>query len=90
MLGVFQTRWWCPMCGADAAWGGTMMLGMTVFWLLVILAIAWLVLRTSRGEWGRTTPAPPESAEDILAARYARGEIDRDTFERMRADLRGP
>ncbi len=33
------------------------------------------------------TPAPPDTAEEILRQRYARGEINRHTFEQMMADL---
>jgi putative membrane protein len=56
---------------------------MILFWLipiiLVALAISYLV-RGQNGKSGRT-------ALDILEARYARGEIDRDEYLKRRADL---
>lgn len=67
----------------SAGWGF-----MGLFWVLIVLGIitllAWLGGRKgSSGGQGE----PPESALDILSKRYARGEIDREEFERMRRDL---
>lgn len=39
------------------------------------------------GGWRNWEP-PEESPEDILKRRYAKGEINKETFEKMRADLR--
>ena len=59
------------------AWGGA-------FWVILIALLVLVVLLAVR--WpGREREDPL----DILKRRYARGEIDRDTFERMRADLSG-
>lgn len=70
--------WW----GGDWFWGAwllmaTMMLG---FWALVIWAVASFV----RG--GRDDH--PRRAEDVLAERFARGEIDEGEFQRWRDVLR--
>ncbi len=56
--------------------------GMVLVWLAPILLVAGIVyaLRGRNGTPGRT-------ALDILEARYARGEIDRETFLKQRADL---
>jgi putative membrane protein len=54
--------------------------GMVIFWALVIGAVVFLVRRPVRPEG--------HSAEDILAERYARGDIDHDEFERRRALIR--
>ncbi len=67
--------------------GGGMMIGMgllvVLFWVaviaLIVLLVHWLV--------GRRESGPPESPLEILKRRYARGEIDRETFERMKRDL---
>lgn len=70
--------------------GGWMMGGMgllsILFWILIIagvvLIVRWL---TERNGQGKTSPA--ESPLDILKKRYAKGEIDRETFEKMKQDI---
>lgn len=67
-------------------WMGGMWLLSLLFWILVIagvvLVVRWLTERSRPSH-------PPESALEILEKRYARGEIDRETFERMRRDIAG-
>lgn len=65
-------------------WGGGIM--MILFWGLVILGVVFLVriaMNAGRGSPGRG----PESPLDILKKRYARGEIDRETYERMKREI---
>ncbi len=66
-------------------WMGGMWLLSILFWILVIagtvLVIKWLMDRGKDGE--------NEAPLDILKKRYARGEIDRETFERMKRDIEG-
>jgi putative membrane protein len=66
-------------------WGGHMA-GMWIFWILFIVVIVFLI------RWLAISPrgpeAPHESAEDILKKRYARGDIDREDYERRLSDLR--
>jgi putative membrane protein len=56
-------------------------------WIVALLAMVWLVVR---GAGGRP---PGEDALAILRARFARGEINAEEFERARstllADVRG-
>lgn len=58
---------------------------MVLWWALVIVGIAllvkWLFGTTAGGR-------PAGGARDILAERYARGEIDREEFENRKRDLR--
>ena len=66
-------------------WGYALMgLSTLVFWGLVITAIVLAARHV-----GRTTGAgpahPPTTAEEVLAQRYARGEIDTDGY-RARLD----
>ncbi len=66
-------------------WGmGFGWIWMIIFWVLVIAGIAYIVqavVRGSRrGEQG-------ESPLDILKKRYAKGEIGKEEFERLRDDL---
>ena len=65
---------------------------MVVFWAvvitLVILAVRYFTADRS-GAGGTTRPAPgPNRAEDLLAERFARGEIDEDEFRQRMALLR--
>jgi putative membrane protein len=73
-----------PMWGMWGLWGIGMMLGMLVFWGLVItgvvLGIRWLVRQGSAESKG-------DRALDILRERYARGEINREEFLARKRDL---
>ncbi len=69
---------------------GMHMGGMWVWWLLILALIvgaAWVVGRAAAGGGGRNAP-PAESPETILKQRYARGEIDREEYDRRLSDLR--
>lgn len=70
--------WW----GGDWSWGAWLAMTVTMFgfWALVI----WAVTSFVRGERGDR----PRDAEDVLAERFARGEIDEEEFERRRDLLR--
>jgi putative membrane protein len=60
---------------------------MLVFWIAVIVGIVflirWLASSTRSSQEIRTG----ESAHDILKKRYARGEITKDEFEKMKKDI---
>lgn len=60
---------------------------MIVVWIFVIAAIV-LVVKWIAGGHGRDG-ALSRSPSDILRERYARGEIGREEYERMRRDLGG-
>lgn len=66
--------------------------GMWLGWLLVlvvVVAVIWLIVRAAGGGERRRDHRPEtESPEQILKQRYARGEIDREEYERRLADLR--
>lgn len=79
--------------GGSGGWGmGFGLLFMILFWGLVILGIVvlvrWLV-QQSQPRRERDEPAsPPEKTPlEIVRERYARGEIDREEYERMKRDL---
>ena len=63
-------------------------LGMLLFWGLLIVGVVLLVRWLAAG---RRSEEPPQNASalDILAQRYARGEIDRAEYEQKRRDLGG-
>ena len=56
---------------------------MILFWILLIVVVIFLVKKSLSG------PGGGESAEDILKKRYARGEISKEEFERMKKDITG-
>ncbi len=74
--------------GMGYGWGW----GMIVFWLLTLALIAvlvWSVLRVPRtGHPQDGGPDRGDRAEAILRERYARNEIDDDTYRRKMDELR--
>ncbi len=64
-------------------WGGMGMIGMSLFWILLIVGIAILVKSCGICEKN----ALEKTALDILKERYARGEIEREEFEQTKHDL---
>jgi len=82
---------WAPWsCGwtGSGAWGWPGMILGIAFWVLVSMAILYLIRRvlqdTRRGRVSLTEGSGPT---DILKARYARGEISTEDFQRMKKDL---
>ena len=60
---------------------------MVVWWiagLAVLMLLVWIVARAAGGPPARAEETP----EHILKRRYARGEIDREDYERRLGDLR--
>ncbi len=72
------------MMGAGMMGAGMMMLGMLLLWTLLIVA---LVLVLQRFMTGRGSRATSLATQEILQQRYARGELDREEYERYLADL---
>ncbi|GGB92590.1 hypothetical protein GCM10011352_18310 [Marinobacterium zhoushanense] len=68
-------------------WGWMLFGGlhMLLFWLLIILGIAALV----KWLWGAEEKGSNrrQDALDVLHERYARGEIDRETYLAMKQDI---
>jgi putative membrane protein len=62
---------------------------MLLFWGMLIALVLWAV-RSIRGGGQQSRSGHTETAvpDDILAARYARGEIDDEEFQRRRELLR--
>lgn len=78
MMGNFG---WGMMDG----WGGFGWLWMVLWWALIIAGIVALV------RWFSARDGEDEKSSDralnLLKERYARGELDRETYEKMRRDL---
>lgn len=72
------------MYGSD----GWHMGGMWLWWVLLIVAAVvgvWVLVSRAHGRRGGGESGSPE---EELKRRYAKGEIDRETYERMLSDLR--
>ncbi|MEW2433281.1 SHOCT domain-containing protein [Streptomyces caniferus] len=85
--------------GGGWGWGGWFVMAviMVFFWALVIAGIVALVHYLTSARHGHQTSRPLSSgepgagnrqAEDVLADRFARGEIDDDEYKRRLALLR--
>ena len=75
------------MGGWGMGWLG--MIVMIIFWVLVIAGLVFLIkflIQTTKGE-KTVVGAGPTRATDILKERYAKGEIDKEEFEKMKRDL---
>ncbi len=79
-------------------WGVLVMaVGMVAFWGLVVAGVV-LLVRSLSGQWGgRREPVPPApplppaptawGAQQVLAERFARGEIDEQEYRQRLATL---
>ena len=66
---------------AMSGWGWLLMtLGMLGFWALVAVVAVALLRRPGQPDQQRQPDQPPPGAEEILAPRLARGELDPDEY----------
>lgn len=68
----------------DGFMGGGMWFGW-VFWIVIIVLIVYLIVRFTNQQNTRSTSN--KSALDILKKRYARGEITKEEFDKMKNDI---
>lgn len=76
------------------AWGWVgMILTMIAFWGLVVIGVVWLLRGTGPGD-RRSAESQERGPEQLLAERFARGEIDdveyRDRLAALRGESRRP
>ena len=80
--------WPNMMGGIFGGWSIIGMIFMFIFWALlitgIILLVVWLVRRASYTDRDLSRK---NNAIDILKERYARGEINKEDFERMKRDI---
>ena len=79
------------MMGFGMGFGVFGLLFMLLFWIGLILLAVWLVRVVFSGISGNRSSTPPSkkgsNALEILAQRYARGEITREQYEIMKDDI---
>ncbi|EKD39319.1 MAG: hypothetical protein ACD_75C00441G0003 [uncultured bacterium] len=76
--------------GFGEGWGPMMSFGyggMFMWMLLIVILIAALVYWLAMEAKSKTKGMSGETPLDILKKRYAKGEITRDEFEKMKKDL---
>jgi putative membrane protein len=67
--------------------GGGIGLIMIIFWVIVVVAVILLISGAVSSRHPLERDDGPVSALEILKQRYARGEIDQQTFEAMKQEL---
>ncbi len=73
-------------CGMNWGWGGMVL--QSLFWLALAGIIFWSLRSLFRQRTSLAGNAGGSSAIDILKARYARGEIDKQEFEEKLQNLK--
>lgn len=84
---VVAQRHWDGHMDMDGGWWIVMMVGMVLFWGLVVVGIVWLVhsLQGAPGLRARREPAPLE----VLDRRLAEGAVSVEEYEQRRKVLLG-
>jgi putative membrane protein len=76
-----------PMGGPGGGWGPMMGYGfggmfMWIIWIAIVGVLIYLIMQATKGR-GQAGETPLE----ILKKRYAKGEITKEEFDRMRKDI---
>ncbi len=70
-------------------WHPFMGFGLGLLWLIVIIVIVYLIYKLIKNEKILVPNRPViRGAEDILAERYAKGELTREQYTQMKEDLK--
>ena len=77
--------WAANQTGWAGGWAGPWWFLVPVLWIALVVLIVWLVIRSRRSP-GST---PLDGAIEILAVRFARGEIETDEYRRRLDEIRG-
>ena len=75
--------WWMTGNEFPGWWMMIGLLWMAVFWGGIIFLVVWGI-RTLTNRGGQASPPDPLT---VLKERYARGEITREQYEQIRADI---
>lgn len=79
--GYWPYRW--PLWGM-MPWGGMIM---GFFWIVLLVGLIYFILRAVGNRHSFQEGPHRENPLEILKKRYARGEINREEYERMKKDL---
>ena len=72
---------WHGMEGVGWGWLGLGFLHMVLFWGLIILALGGLF------KWSLGGSLSESNAVDILKVRYAKGELTREQFDKLKGEI---
>ena len=78
---------WCNF-GQWGLYGWVGLVVNLVFWIGLILLVVWIVRKIFAGSSSVQVGVSSSGAREILDMRYARGEITREQYEQMKADIR--
>ncbi|MER7393935.1 SHOCT domain-containing protein [Streptomyces sp. NPDC000151] len=72
-----------------SGWGYVVMIVQVLFWGMLIVGVAFLVRHLARSRPGNQAPPVHQAPEQVLAERFARGEMDEEEYRRRLSTLRG-
>lgn len=77
------------MMYGNFGWGW--MVVMPLLWVALVGIVVWAIIRLTQPDASTLTanPAMGESAREVLDRRFASGDIDDETYDRMRGKLTG-
>ncbi|MBU2493293.1 MAG: SHOCT domain-containing protein [Bacteroidetes bacterium] len=58
-----------------------------IFWIVIIGLIAYLIIRLTNQKNNNQSIQSNENPLDILKKRYARGEISKEEFDKIKSDI---
>lgn len=71
--------WWYG--NGIGGWGAALMIiGHVLFWAVIIIGVIALIRYVARGDRAATTAGPRPTPEQLLAERFARGEIEEQEY----------
>lgn len=68
-------------------WMWVMMVFMALFWVGIIGGVIWLIVYLARRSGRGPGTGSTENALDILNQRYARGEISKEEYDRIKKEI---
>jgi putative membrane protein len=74
--------------GMNGGWWVVMMVGMLVFWAILVIGVVALLRHYMSRRDGQGSEPPSTSAIEILRERFARGELNEEEYSRRLALLK--